>query len=300
MFAVLYHHSHARRALCRTACHTACWLIGCLALLLLSAAPVLAQAGPAAAITGTNTTTNAAAPTAAPITTAVAPVNSTNLLTLVVVFALLALAIVFVYTYSIQREYYRTSQGLGRLGRAVQVKSVPAFVPAGAALEVAGDAADGAVEQLEMRGTASTVVGQESSEFSVVRVADGAPATDAVWSVDPATAAVVTPQQGAKVRIVAATPGVFTVIAGVSSPKLGSAQLQVAAVAAQDNAVQLPFVGEAYGSIAIAIILIAAIIILAMIGVLSGEGVATLLGALLGYIFGVARLGANKPTGGEG
>src|SRR5260370_36181792 len=65
-------------------------------------------------------------------------------------------------------------------------------------------------------------------------------------------------------------------------------EVQVAAVAPQLDGVELPFVGRGYGSVAMAIILVAAVIILGMAGVLSWEGVATLLGGLLGYIFGVA------------
>lgn len=213
-------------------------------------------------------------------------------------FALLALVVVFVYTYFIQKEFYTTARGLGRLGKTVKVKSVPTFLAATTGLE---SMAVEPSERLQITGPAAITVGVESPEFSVVRLQDGeVAAEDAKWAVEPANAATVQPESGAKVKVIAALPGAFTLIAQVSQPKPGEARLPVAAIAPQVSPVELPFVGQAYGSIAIALVLIAAVIILGLSSILSGEGAATLLGALLGYIFGVTKSGASNPaTGGQ-
>lgn len=254
---------------------------GCVVALAFIASPILAQAPES-----TETVSTAPYPF--------------GLLIATLIFALLALAIVFVYIYFVQKKFYETSEGLGRLGRAVQVTSVSTFVaPTGLEGGLADATGAEAVELLQVTGPASVPVGVESTEFSVIRVEGGALVNEAVWSVDPPNAAIVNPQQGAKVKVIAAVPGVFKLIAEVTTPKPGSAELPVAAVAPQANAVQLPFIGEAYGSITIAIILIAAIMMLSLFGTLSGEGAATLLGALLGYIFGVTKLGASRQAGGE-
>jgi hypothetical protein len=56
----------------------------------------------------------------------------------------------------------------------------------------------------------------------------------------------------------------------------------------------LPFVGFGYGAIAIGIVLVAAVIVLGLAGVLSGESIAPLLAALLGYIFGATTSAARR------
>ena len=74
----------------------------------------------------------------------------------------------------------------------------------------------------------------------------------------------------------------------------------MAALAPEAKAVELPFVGHGYGAIAISVILIAAVVVLGISNVLTGEGVATLLGGLLGYIFGVGvASNANRKPANE-
>ena len=246
------------------------------------------------------------------------------------VFALLALAILFLYTYKIQSKSYDVLEGLGRLGRAVKVTSPAPFARPGTERE----SFMSAEPVLKIEGPGVVTVGVESAEFTAT-MGDGTSPDEAQWSVTPATAATVNPKSGSRVKVTAATVGAFTLAAEVpatptadTSAKLSPeviasltpevvarlapeavapvarCEVQVAAVLPEVNAIELPFVGRGYGSLAMAIVLVAAVIILGLAGTLSGEGVATLLGGLLGYIFGVAvspqsESSASKKPGGQ-
>jgi len=240
-------------------------------------------------------------------------------------FALAALAMLFLYTYKIQSKSYTVLERLGQLGKAVKVTSPAPFVRPGTERESfrSGEPV------FKIEGPAVVSVGTESAEFTATLGSEVAP-DDTKWSVVPATAATVNPKNGPQVKVIAATAGIFTLAAEVPaapeaelssrvSPEAAASltpeararlnpeavpraaiikgEVQVAAVAPQLDGVELPFVGRGYGSVAMAIILVAAVIILGMAGVLSGEGVATLLGGLLGYIFGVAVPPAGSAAG---
>jgi hypothetical protein len=267
---------------------------------------------------------------ATPLAMAINPEQLPWLVIATLAFALLALAILFLYTYKIQSKSYDVLEGLGRLGRAVRVTSPAPFARPGAEKESLRSA--GLV--LKIEGPGVVTVGVESAEFTAT-IEDGTAPHEAQWSVAPVTAATVNPKTGPRVKVTAATVGAFTLSAEVpatqnadTSAKLSTeviasltrevvarlapeaiapvarGEVQVAAVLPEINAIELPFVGRGYGSMAMAIVLVAAVIILGLAGTLSGEGVATLLGGLLGYIFGVAVVpqsasSASKKPGGE-
>lgn len=200
-------------------------------------------------------------------------------------FALLAVIAVLTYNYLIQNRFYTVTENLGQAGKAVRAIPAQAFQAAG---EKTRD------ETLKIDGPGVITVGVQSPEFSAT--IDNNAAEKATWTVEPANMAIVIPATGAKVRVVAAMAGTFALSATATEPKEGSAKVQVAAIAPQNMATELPFIGGGYGSIVIAIILLAAVIVLGLAAVLSGEAVATLLGGLLGYIFGVgASAATNKP-----
>ena len=290
-------------------------LIRVLTVLLVAAIACLALAGPALAAGETATPGPAAAAMPEPAAaTTPAPAQATAgasrgvvvdqshflvLLTITLVFALLALGAVFLYTYFIQRKFYDIAANLGQSGKSVQATSVRPWEGAARQEAYVEGETPPVPAPMQISGPASVTVGTESGEFVASWVEGNAPAADAAWSVDPPNAAVVNPTSGAKVKVIAAVAGAFALTASVAGQKPGTAQLRVAAVAAQASAVQLPFIGHGYGSIVIAVILIAAVIVLGVGGVLSGEGVATLLGALLGYIFGVTKAATSTPESGE-
>jgi hypothetical protein len=230
-------------------------------------------------------------------------------------FALLALGMLFLYTYKIQSRSYVAMEKLGRLGKTVTVTSTAPFVRAGDEKE----SLRSAEPVLMVAGPSVVTVGVESAEFTATVGNEVAP-PETRWTVTPGTAATVNSKNGPVVKVTAAKGGAFTLTAEVSAAphdKLSSrvspealadlsaeaiarlnpeavrpgkiwTEVQVAAIEPVFNAVEVPFVGRGYGSMAMAIVLVAAVIILGLAGTLSGEGVATLLGGLLGYIFGVA------------
>jgi hypothetical protein len=231
-------------------------------------------------------------------------------------FALLALAMLFLYNYKIQSRSYAVLERLGRLGQTVKVTSSAPFVHPDSDKESFRSA--GAV--LKIEGPGVVTVGVESAEFTATVGKEPAP-PETKWTVIPSSSATVRPKNGSTVKVIATVAGAFTIAAEVSQPSevdlspevratlrpevaagLKPAasvrgEVQVAAISQDVRPIELPFIGRGYGSIAMAIILVAAVIILGMAGVLSGEGVATLLGGLLGYIFGVAVPPAASAAG---
>lgn len=200
---------------------------------------------------------------------------------LVLVFAAAALLGFLFYVYKIQKHFYATTTSLVRLGHVPSISSVPTL-----------PAARGASE-LPIEGPAVVEVGEASGEF-VARL-DGNLATDAKWKIDPpgmAAWTAVGTDGSARITVTAARPGVFTLTA--SSADKTSPPLQVVAIAPSGERVNLPFIGQDFGTVLIALVLVAAVILLAIGGILGAEAVATFFGGLLGYIFGVSRRGQSS------
>jgi hypothetical protein len=138
-------------------------------------------------------------------------------------FALGALAVVFLYTYKIQSRYYDVSEGLGRLGRTVKATPTAAFAMPEGRLE---GMEEGESTTLNVIGSGVVTVRVESDEFTAT-LPDGNPANAATWTVTPATAATVqrvTPNSGARVKVTAAVSGAFTLRADVTAPKAAVAR----------------------------------------------------------------------------
>jgi hypothetical protein len=218
----------------------------------------------------------------------------------VLIFALLAMAAVLLYNYSIQNRFYTVSENLGRAGKSVKAVAAPAPLPTIRGREEAFREGEAQPETpppgpvLHIDGPGVVTVGAQSTDYKAT--IDGKAADTATWTVEPANLAIVIPPTGASVKVVAAVAGAFTLSAAVAGPPAASGKVQVAAIAPQNVPIELPFVGGGYGSIIIAIVLLATVIVLGLAAVLSGEAVATLLGGLLGYIFGV---GASKKSGNQ-
>jgi hypothetical protein len=265
--------------------------------LILGACLVLSAAYPVSADTPTPTAEKGLTATPSPTPTVTPPCEGCEnvapagadlrwLVFLALGFALAALVSVLVYINAIQGKYYRAATTLGESGVPVKTVSVPTWT---------GQAALEAVAKPlpKIEGPATIVTGVESGEFSVTL--DGKPLDKAIWTVEPPNVAIVIPPSGgARVKIIAAIAGVIKLYAEASDKTTEKASISVAVVAPQPAPVELPFVGREYGSVILGIILVAAVILLGLAQVLSGEGVATLLGSLLGYIFGAAVVAKSK------
>jgi hypothetical protein len=253
------------------------------------------------------TPTPAASPTPQPPTTP-SPMLASNQIVLLaiatLVFAVVALLTILIYTYVAQKQFCAAAEKLGRAGRAVKLVSVSSIE--GAALTAVVEGAPPS-KSLTIEGPEAVTVGVQSSEFKATWT-DGKPAIGAKWSVEPTSAASYNPvdaESSARIKVIAATVGAFklTATATYEGTENGekTVSLRVAALAPETGPVELPFIGRGYGAIVISVILITAVVILGITNVLSGQGVAALIGGLLGYIFGVGvTSNANrKPTNEE-
>ena len=178
---------------------------------------------------------------------------------------------------------------------------------------------------LSVKGPNTVTVNVESTDFTAIFVQDGseAPADNTVtWHVVPETAAVISQSVGPVVRLTAKQLGAFELLvkAADDASATGSADVHfpVAAIAPASGGISLPFVGEGWGTIVLAILFGIIIALLGLSRVLSTALVGTLLGALLGYIFGTVSsgraggdqrpaspaappsTGTNPPAGGNG
>ena len=225
-----------------------------------------------------------------------------RLATATLVFAVVALLTILIYTYLAQREFYTAAGKLGQAGQAVKAISVSSIEGGGPESR----SLDAPAEPLSIEGPGVVTVGVQSGEYKAT-LPEGKPAAGASWTVAPASAASVNPVEtgsSARVKVIAATVGAFTLSAEATNAvteKTAAGSVSVAALAPVVKAVELPFIGQGYGAIAISIVLIAAVVVLGISNVLTGEGVATLLGGLLGYIFGVGvASNTNRKPAAEG
>jgi hypothetical protein len=197
----------------------------------------------------------------------------------VLIFSGAIIALVLVYMAALQSRAYDIYERLASRGLAPSVRNIGAF-PRQLKTSARTTAS---TTPVTVEGPAAVLVGVQSDPFTATT--NNAPADDAEWAVDPPATAAVNPTKGASVTVIATTVGAFSLTA---SSGTDTATVQVAAVTAPAKGTSsgLPFIGEGYGTIVIAIILIAAVIILAFRGILGGEAVAGILGALVSYIFG--------------
>jgi hypothetical protein len=198
------------------------------------------------------------------------------------IFGGLVIAAFLVYLYRVQDRFFDLGGELARLGRGVRAEPVGALVPSDVR-----DLVD-ATSELEISGPGLIAVGENGAQTYSVAPADAgasavsAPAGGATsWSVTPADAASVQPATGDSVKVTATRPGVFK----VNAQRDGSAGSVVVTAVDVSGGATLPFVGAGYGTILIALALLTLATALGMEEVLSGEAIATLFGAVAGYIF---------------
>jgi hypothetical protein len=119
------------------------------------------------------------------------------------------------------------------------------------------------------------------------------------WKVTPVTEGIDVileeKAEGREVRLVALSAGTFSLTAsgGVYLPIKMDIQVEEPETAESGEPFAIPYFGEGYGTQVLAILLLASIVVLAVTGRISDGTLATLLGALAGYIFGTT-VGARR------
>jgi len=190
--------------------------------------------------------------------------------------------LLFRYTYMMQDRYYTAAEKLAKSGFSTVPTVIGTETFHG---EVVG--AEGVTPEFKIDGPKIVTVGVESGEYKLI--SDSQPA-EVKWSVEPANAAAANPITGSSTKIVAAISGAFHLKADVkvnaADPTTITGMFSVAAIAPQaGRKIDLPVFGRGYGTIAIAIVILAIVLIMGLSHDLDSAAIATLLGALVGYIF---------------
>jgi hypothetical protein len=156
-------------------------------------------------------------------------------------------------------------------------------------------------KSIKIEGDAVIVVG-EPKEF---KASDDDRPVVATWTVDPPDGATLeaggstTEPQGTSVKLTASKKGTLKLTASAEAHI--PATIPLAAIVAPAQTPRLPFVGRGYGTIMIALSILSVAGALSVLGKLN-SAVATLLGALAGYIFlkdAPAAGGGGSTGGGE-
>jgi hypothetical protein len=274
-----------RRRTIRGACFVVAWWLADL----VAAAPAFAQGDSAA------TTTTPVATTSNPVLTGSDLLFATVFLC---IFGVAVVAGVLLFTRDSTQSFYKVLEKLSALGRSSQVVEVETFdVPAPADPAVASaDAASPA----SISGPASLAVGQAGIYDASVN----GTAAPSAWTVNPPAAAAVNPtKDGSTASVVPAIAGIFTLTAAPTQAGAKSSAFSIAAVPATANGVQLPLLGQAWGTLLIVVVLLIVVLIAALAGVFT-SALATLAGGVLGYVFtghaASTTTGTTNSQGGSG
>lgn len=237
------------------------------------------------------------------------PLDPAMVLVLVLVLllvALFALAEIFRYLRDGREDYYKTFREFARRGVYVE----PVMVNATAAQAPAAlERADGSVQEsaeapklFRVRGPGLIVAG--STETFQAFLNDQA-AQGTLWALTasdgspvPAESATLTPAAGAVTTFAAAKPGTYILTATPDAAQGLSVQVQTTIAVVEPPTGEgafpkLPFIGEGYGSIVGAILLLAVVVVLAATRAIDADIIGVLLGSIAGYLFGV---GVSKTT----
>jgi hypothetical protein len=142
--------------------------------------------------------------------------------------------------------------------------------------------------------------------FGPAAVAVGVPAIFTVdldgvtLAAEPASAAVIEAQAGTtrKFVVTSSSIGAFRLIGTAAVRQQG--ELLVAAMAPPPSgSVIVPIIGSGWGSVIVAIVVAAVTAALGAVGVLGGQAIATILGALVGYVVARGGVSASSETSGS-
>jgi hypothetical protein len=209
----------------------------------------------------------------------------------VLAFGLLAIVVVVIFILLAQGRYFRAVEHLARRGMVTSPGRTEATISGGASPQLTGT---GQPADITVAGPKFLTVG-EPAEFTAT--ADGKP-VKVTWTTQGADKK---PKQepttvSERVKLTPSEPGPFAVIAKVTA---GTAYLAVTAEKPSTTATVLGYVGAGWGSIVISIVVAAVVAALGIAGVLDGQAIAGIYGALVGYLFGF-QMRSAAGTAGEG
>lgn len=272
--------------------------------LALAAVPASARAAgtPTATVAvATNPTTTATSPTTTSPASATSASTSTiggqrdnrGVAVAALIFGLLAAAAILFFVARDRDRTLGVYEKLVRSGAAVEVVNVPAQAGEPAVARSAAEADVSAPPEVMIDGPSTIVVGA-SSEY-VARL-DGVQVV-ATWTASPSTAIEPPTEATSRLPVTARQSGPFTLTAAAPGATAGTMRV-TAATPAPTRTQSLPFLGAGWGSVVVAVIIASVTAALGLAGQLGGEAVATILGALVGYVVakGQTESAARAPS----
>lgn len=222
------------------------------------------------------------------------------LVLVLLLIALFALSEIFRYLRDGREDYYKTFREFARKG--VYVEPVMVNATAAQAAPAIRDA-NGTIQESSQLPTLFRISGPGVIVAGVPGAfrafLDDQPAPGTTWALTapdgsavPAESATVTPVTGAATTVAAARPGTYVLTATPDAAQGLSVRVQstITAVeppAADGDVPRLPFIGEGYGSIVGAILLLAVVVVLAAARAIDADVIGVLLGSIAGFLFGV-------------
>jgi hypothetical protein len=209
---------------------------------------------------------------------------------MLLLLALIVVALLFRYLRESRQDYYETIREFGRKGvyfNPVLVSSTAVAgeveAPNGAQVETA---------TFELAGPGIVALGQEA-RFAALR--NGVAADSTTWVLTfadgtavPTDRATLNQSAGSSVTLTAVKPGIYVLAATDPGPPALTLRSVITAqtLPAGSTLPDLPFIGQGYGSIVGAVIIVAALVVLAATRAIDADVVGVILGALTGYLFG--------------
>lgn len=210
----------------------------------------------------------------------------------VLTFALLVIVAVLAYLYGADREYTTLAKlSVRRLGIVPPARDIPPLARQADRV----DAVDaGAPPPVSIAGPSVLMIGAAQAYTASTQA--GPVAAD--WTVTP-EGLTIAPTHGETVQLTATKLGTYVLSATVTGQATPGRITVVALEAAKDSTGgAVPFIGAGYGTVLLAVVLVALATVLGLVGVLDGTALGTLLGAIVGYVFVRGASGGGSPASG--
>lgn len=218
--------------------------------------------------------------------------DDVSLVVLVLLFGLLVIVAMLIYLYAIQSRHYETVDAIVSVGG-----DIPPAVSVGTFALDRGDV------PVTIDGPGIVTVGKPAA----FTARQGSTEVIVDWSVEPArenapAGASVDPANGATTKLTATTAGSYKLTAKLQGQMADQVTVMaVAPAGGGSGGAGLAFIGEGYGTLVLAIVVLAAATVLGILDILDGAALATLFGTIVGYIFvkgAVATSGGGGQAGG--
>ena len=197
---------------------------------------------------------------------------------IVLAFGLLAMVIVLAFILLAQDRQFDTVEFLARRGLPSTSRDISATIPA-----VAAKTGAAAQPEVKITGPDRIIVGEPADYAAAEQDGKKAPV---FWSVAPSDTAKVEPTTAAaQVKVTVSKPGPVAILAARAKGE-APVVLAVTAEKAASSMTVLGAIGAGWGSIVVSIAVAAVVAALGIAGVLDGQAIAGIYGALIGYLFG--------------